>query len=108
MLQTVEATTDGRSCLIGALAVEALPDAVSGSVVQQAIATLWSVLHGGPASSGDWSTSSSALNTARGQELLQWNDAPTRRQSHVLALIDASIASTRAESTRLRTALATA
>jgi hypothetical protein len=108
MLQTVEATTDGRACLIGALAVEALPDAVSGPVVQQAIATLWSVLHGGPASSGDWSMSSSALNTARGQELLQWNDSPTRCRSHVLALIDASIASARAESTRLRTALATA
>lgn len=77
-----------RACLVAAVAIEALPGSITGPTGQRAIGTMWNVLHGG-GSTGDWSTPP-GVTAARAYDLVRWNDAADRRQSDVLALVDAS------------------
>ena len=76
-----------KACLVAAVAIEALPGSITGPVGQRAIGTLWNVLHGG-GPTGDWSTPP-GVTAARAYDLVRWNDAADRRQSDVLALMDA-------------------
>lgn len=92
-------------CLVGAVAVEALPGSITGPAAQRAISALWTVLHGGSAGERG---SAPGITAARAYDLVRWNDAPDRRGSDVLALVDASRASIARSSTALRAELASA
>ncbi len=95
-----------RACLVAAVAIEALPGTITGSVGQRAIGAMWNVLHGGlPA--GDWSTPP-GVTAARAYDLVRWNDAADRRQGDVLALVEASRSSVLRSATAVRTELASA
>jgi hypothetical protein len=95
-----------RACLVAAVAIEALPGSITGSVGQRAIGTMWNVLHGGvPA--GDWSTPP-GVTAARAYDLVRWNDAADRRHGDVLALVDASRSSITRSADAVRSELASA
>ncbi|MFD1720489.1 DUF6197 family protein [Amnibacterium endophyticum] len=93
-------------CLVAAIAVEAMPGSITGPDAQRAIGALWNVLHGGSAAA-DWATAP-GVTAARAYDLVRWNDASDRRQSDVLALVQASRASMDRASAALRADLARA
>ncbi|WP_375387961.1 hypothetical protein [uncultured Amnibacterium sp.] len=105
-LRAQDGRTSEGACLVAAVAVEALPGSITGPVGQRAIGTMWNVLHGGgPA--GDWSTPP-GVTAARAYDLVRWNDAADRRQTDVLALLDASRATMQRSAAASRTELASA
>jgi hypothetical protein len=87
-LRAQDGRTAERACLVGAVAIEALPGSITGPVAQRAVGTMWNVLHGG-GSASDWSTPP-GVTAARAYDLVRWNDAADRRQTDVLALVSAS------------------
>jgi hypothetical protein len=103
-LRAHEGDRSERACLVAAVAIEALPGSITGPVAQRAVGTLWTVLHGGGAA-GEWTTPP-GVTAARAYDLVRWNDAADRRQSDVLALVEASRATITRSSDRVRSELA--
>ena len=103
-LRAEQGVTADRICLIGAVAVEALPGSITSPAAQRAVGAMWNVLHGGSAGA-DWATPP-GVTAARAYDLVRWNDAPDRRASDVLALLTASRSSLARTSTALRGDLA--
>lgn len=86
-LRAQEGRSSERACLVAAVAIEALPGTITGPVAHGAVSTLWNVLHGGGGGDG---FGSPGVTATRAYDLVRWNDEPDRRQSDVLALVDAS------------------
>jgi hypothetical protein len=105
-LRAQDGRASERACLVAAIAIEAMPGSITGPVGQRAVGTMWNVLHGG-GSAGDWSTPP-GVTAARAYDLVRWNDAADRRQSDVLALVDASRSAVRRSAETARTELASA
>ena len=105
-LRASDGATSEQACLVAAVAIEAMPNSITGPIGGRAIGTMWNTLHGG-GGSADWSTPP-GVTAARAYDLVRWNDAADRRQTDVLALVQAARRSVSRSANAVRSELARA
>lgn len=104
-LRASDGVASEQACLVAAVAIEAMPDSIIGPIGGRAIGTMWNTLHGG--GSADRRTPP-GVTAARAYDLVRWNDAPARRQSDVLTLVQATRRSVSRSANTVRSELARA